>query len=1100
MFWILLSLSCTGPKERVDNDGDGVIASLDCDDNDSNISPDNEEICDGIDNDCDGEIDNTPIDGSVFYADGDNDGFGSLSFFNTSCEQPAGFVSNDQDCNDEVSTINPNTVELCDGIDNDCNMLIDDIAESGLFIDADEDGAGDPNLILEECDDSVTAVDNDLDCDDTDPNISGLSPEVCDDLDNDCDGDIDEGVKITFFEDMDNDGYGSESVLIEACLQPEGYTENGGDCDDALSMVNPDADEECDFIDNDCDDEIDEADAIDSSVWYVDSDGDGFGDDENTLLSCIQPSGTVALGGDCNDMESTINPDVLESCDSIGIDENCNGLINDDDLYLDPSSLTTFYPDNDIDGEGDGENPIQQCDSPLGYVLNASDCDDTDSTVNTNGIELCDGIDNNCDGTVDEGFPSSEYFIDADGDNFGDPSQSIDACQKPIGYSINDEDCNDNDSNINPSIAEVCDSNDIDENCNGLSDNLDSTVLQSTQLLNYFDNDADGYGGNLGMEFYSCDLSPGYSLNNFDCDDLNEFINPLGIEVCDENDLDENCNGFSDDDDLTLSALDKIVWSPDGDGDGFGDENGVFIYSCEDPSTLVTYVPNTLDCDDNNSLVSPSAIEVCDDFDIDEDCNGYSDDTEPNISPSNQLEWYPDFDLDGFGSNIAIIQCERPLLNNYININGDCNDNDLAINPNADEVCDNGMTDEDCDGLYDDDDPDVLSTSQSTWFEDFDEDGFGNELFPGVDYCVDPSMPNDLYSDNSLDCDDTDNEVHPNGSEWYGNNIDEDCDGVDYFQQTNCVGSQIPLDYSTLEDAVNSLGNGSSVERICLSPGTYSGDIQITGNLQIIGTSREEVIIDGRLHLKSGVEDSITTLSHLTVTNGVYLSDDGSVDNREYILTDSRFETSETEIAVEILKDTGRSVSVVIERCELEGKPWETAALSISDDSQNTNGVLEIVIRDSWLRDSWMGIYISHEGNYYNYPQLYLEAFNNAFTGNGYGNHFTTTYSSSEFVIYNNLYLDNYAGWYWGDYSSIGTVAWNENLFNGNSYLYSGSYYHDNDIYYDNPLLDSAFNEPVPTINSPHIGLGESYYMETLDYFYNPRSNFPMLGPIEIKP
>ena len=108
--------------------------------------------------------------------------------------------------------------------------------------------------------------------------------EVCDDIDNDCDGDIDEGLGNRWYADDDGDGYGDVSSGIQTCNVPDGYVMTGGDCDDADALIYPGAVEECDGIDNNCNGELDETGSL---TWYFDADGDGYGDLNVTMLSCV---------------------------------------------------------------------------------------------------------------------------------------------------------------------------------------------------------------------------------------------------------------------------------------------------------------------------------------------------------------------------------------------------------------------------------------------------------------------------------------------------------------------------------------------------------------------------------------------------------------------------------------------------------------------------------------------------------------------------------------------------------------------------------------------------------------------------------------------
>ena len=221
----------------VDGDGDGFNNDEDCNDSDASINPSAAELCDSLDNDCDGEIDEGVTD--TYYLDADADGFGDANAILESCEAAERYVSNGNDCNDTDSTVYPGAPELCDGLDNDCNDNIDDNLGESWFVDADLDGFGDPDQPFDGCLPGPGYSDNNLDCDDTQNVIHPDQAELCDEIDNNCDGNIDETVLITFYEDADGDGFGNPDSSIQSCNAPAGYTEDNTDCDDTDATVYP---------------------------------------------------------------------------------------------------------------------------------------------------------------------------------------------------------------------------------------------------------------------------------------------------------------------------------------------------------------------------------------------------------------------------------------------------------------------------------------------------------------------------------------------------------------------------------------------------------------------------------------------------------------------------------------------------------------------------------------------------------------------------------------------------------------------------------------------------------------------------------------------
>ena len=307
------------------------------------------------------------------------------------------------------------------------------------------------------------------DCNENNPAINPTAIEICDNIDNNCNTQIDEG--------FDQDG--------------DGVTTCAGDCNDANAAVYIGAIDVTDGIDNNCDGIIDE---------NFDADGDGVtpadGDcnDSNPAIGPTQlevcnsiddncngqidegfdldNDGYTTCGGDCNDANNLINPGVLDLAD--GIDNDCDGAIdenfdadgdgvtpadgdcNDANLAIVPNQIEYCNGIDDncnnlIDENFDADND--------GFTLCNGDCNDYNAAIYPGAIELDDNVDNNCDGSIDEIF-------DGDGD----------------GVSPADGDCNDSNPNIGPSALEIC--NNIDDNCNGsIDEDLDCSTSNTDMFV-----------------------------------------------------------------------------------------------------------------------------------------------------------------------------------------------------------------------------------------------------------------------------------------------------------------------------------------------------------------------------------------------------------------------------------------------------------------------------------------------------------------------------------------------------------------------------------------------------------------------------------------
>lgn len=179
-------------------------------------------------------------------------------------------------------------------------------------------------------------------------------------------------VNATFYADFDNDSYGDPNSGVDVCdgIAPSGYVADNTDCNDNDPAINPAATEICNSIDDNCDGTIDEG---------FDVDNDGY----------------TTCEGDCNDNDNTVYPGATELCN--GVDDDCNTLVDDGLTFV------TYYADNDGDTYGDPVNTVSTCDGPpSGYVSDNTDCNDANANANPAGVEVCNGIDDDCDGLTDE--------------------------------------------------------------------------------------------------------------------------------------------------------------------------------------------------------------------------------------------------------------------------------------------------------------------------------------------------------------------------------------------------------------------------------------------------------------------------------------------------------------------------------------------------------------------------------------------------------------------------------------------------------------------------------------------------------------------------
>jgi hypothetical protein len=495
----------------------------DCNDNQKSVYPGAPDLCDGLDNDCSGKID--------VACDQDGDGWCDAN--RVTIGAPYVCLYGGGDCNDGEYAVHPQSPDVCDLLDNDCDGQTD----VGCDVDGDGYCASGKVIVIG----SGACVHGGGDCNDLSISVHPGLPELCDDLDNDCDKATDVG--------CDDDGDGWCDANMTAVGTPKICPHGGGDCNDVNIAVYPTHVEICDNFDNNCDGLTDTG---------CDDDGDHFCDAK--MVTVGNPAVCANGGGDCDDTNAAVQPGTVEVCDGkdnnciSGTDEGCN---DDGDAYCDAAMSTVGTP--------------QICPSGGG------DCDDTSAQINPGMYEICDDLDNNCLNGTDEG-------CDDDGDKWCDGQMVTSGLPKICAYGGGD--CNDMDPLVGAVTSGSC-----FEKCDGLDNNNDGLTDENC------DKDADGYCDSAmtrvvvppisgvcakGTTLVSGSCVPTVCKGGGgDCQDNNAAINPGKAESC-ATAFDDNCDGLTDSDGAT--GCTKYYY--DIDGDGYG---GASVCYCNSPNSKQTY-------------------------------------------------------------------------------------------------------------------------------------------------------------------------------------------------------------------------------------------------------------------------------------------------------------------------------------------------------------------------------------------------------------------------------------------------------------------------------------------------------------------------------
>ncbi len=730
-----------------DADGDGHRAQDcggdDCDDGDANRFPGNPEVCDASnrDEDCDTR--------TFGFRDGDMDGFVDAQCCNA--DAMAHNTCGD-DCNDSRANVHPSLAEACDGLDNNCNAIVDEDVQRTFHPDADGDGYGDmAGAAMMGCFPPPHFAEPVGDCDDARSDVHPGAIEVCDGamVDENCDGAANPASLCQCAGDVSR----MCATLRGVCTAGTERCVGGGW---GACSIQPVA-EVCNGVDDNCDGTVDEALSV---SCYPDGDNDGYPAAGAVVVhSCPVPGrdafagcppnqtnrAPIAVDIDCNDTDSTVSPGQPELCDAAARDENCDGTAN-------PVALCSC-----LDGQ------TRPCSSTGSCGAGNQTCSGGHwSTCSINPVaESCNGIDDDCDGMTDE-LLTITCYADADNDGYAATgATAIQSCpvagrdgvggcptnqtnRAPTGANV---DCSATNAAISPAAVEQCDTAMVDEDCDGtanpsavcacsgsamractllgscaagtqtcfggswgncsivpvsescnaLDDNCNGTVDEGLTVTCYADADNDGYAATGAAAVQSCPATGRTSFGgcptgqtnraptgvSIDCNDAASTINPAMPEVCDGAMADENCDGTA---------------------------NPSTLCACSGTATRTCPLPGA--CAASMQTCSSGTWSACSTAPVTEACNGVDDNCNGTTDESLTVTCYADGDNDGFAAagatttpicpvpgRTAVGGCPTNLTNRAPTVgNTDCSDTNSSINPGATELCDAAMVDENCDG------------------------------------------------------------------------------------------------------------------------------------------------------------------------------------------------------------------------------------------------------------------------------------------------------------------------------------------------------------------------------------------------------------------
>jgi len=418
------------------------------------------------------------IPNANYFADADGDSFGNPSGLISTCVQPQGYVLNSSDCNDSNAAVNINAMEICNSVDDNCNSLMDDgLTFLNYYADLDSDNYG-AGTATNSCSDlGAGYVLNNSDCNDSSASINIATVEICNDIDDNCNSLVDDGLTfLNYYTDLDADTYGAGTATNSCSNLGAGYVLNNSDCNDSNASINIAAAEICNGIDDNCNSLID--DGLTFINYYADLDADTYGAGAANNSCSDLGVGYVLDNSDCNDSDASISIAGTEICNDI--DDNCNSLIDDGLTFI------IYYADLDADTYGAGTATNSCSDLGVGYVLNNSDCNDSNASINIAAAEICNDIDDNCNSLIDDGLTFIIYYADLDADTYGAGTATNSCFDLGAGYVLDNTDCEDTNAAINPAAEEIG-ANGIDENCDG---SIDNSISELSSQINLFPNPA----------------------------------------------------------------------------------------------------------------------------------------------------------------------------------------------------------------------------------------------------------------------------------------------------------------------------------------------------------------------------------------------------------------------------------------------------------------------------------------------------------------------------------------------------------------------------------------------------------------------------------